>query len=125
MNYHQRSLKIREKQCDNNSLKIAASKVNIAGIYFQLKEYKKADKLYHEVGEIYNNNPQTPQLSKAQNYNNLAGVAYMQKQYDKALTMFEQALAIYTRVLGSSHPDTRKAARNLQVVRQKLETLNQ
>ena len=125
MNYHQRSLKIREKQCDNNSLKIAASKVNIAGIYFQLKEYKKADKLYHEVGQIYDNNSQTPQLSIAQNYNNLAGVAYMQKQYDKALTMFEQALAIYTRVLGSSHPDTRKAARNLQVVRQKLETLNQ
>lgn len=125
MNYHQRSLKIREKQCDNNSLKIAASKVNIAGIYFQLKEYKKADKLYHEVGQIYDNNLQTPQLSIAQNYNNLASVAYVQKQYDIALTMFEQALAIYTRVLGSSHPDTRKSARNLQVVRQKLETLNQ
>jgi hypothetical protein len=38
--------------------------------------------------------------------------------------MFEQAAAIYTKVLGAAHPQTRNANAMLQATKKKIDSLN-
>ena len=120
MDYNKRALKIHEKIFGVDGLEVADSKNNIAGIYYQLGQYEKAEKLFVEVNEIHQKNAKTPPLSIAQNYNNLAAVAYMQGHYDEAIRMFDQALSIYSRVLGPAHPLTRNAEANKQAVQKQI-----
>lgn len=124
MEYHDRALKIREKHFDANSLLVAESKNNIAGVYFRQEQYKKAEALWLEVHDIYAENPKVPQRRIADNNINLGGIAYKQGRYAEALSMFEQAAAIYTKVLGAAHPQTRNANAMLQVTKKKIDSLN-
>ena len=52
-------------------------------------------------------------------------MAFKQGRYSEAAASFEQALAIYTRVLGVTHPNTRNAEQLLRAAQQKVEIQNQ
>jgi len=125
MDCHKRALKIREKHFENDNLDLAESKFNIAGVYYQLGQLDKAETLYLEVQDVYAANPKAPTDKIADNYNNLGGVCYMQGKYAEAATYFDKALAIYRKVLGNQHPDTRRAKQNSDICKQKIQTQNQ
>lgn len=117
---HLRALKIREQHFDKRSPEVGESKNNLAGVYFQQKQYDRAETLWREVHDIYAADPQTPPCRIADNGINLGAVLYKQGHYSDALAYFEQALAIYTKVLGAAHPQTRKAEKMIELCHKKM-----
>lgn len=108
MDSHKRALKIREKHFAANSLEIAVSKNNIAGVYFQLGQWDKAEQLYLEVHKVYTDNPKVQQVRVADNYNNLGSIYYMKGKYDDAADYFEKAVAIYRKVRRQTSVDAQR-----------------
>lgn len=125
MDCHKRALKIREKHFDSNSLEVAKSKFNIAGVLLRQEQYAKAEPLYREVLSLFINNSKTPKQRIAACYTNIGFIAFQQGHYSEAYTAFEQAVAIYTQVLGANHPQTHNAKGMLQATKTKLESQNQ
>lgn len=121
MTYHQKALKIREKLCGEQRYPVAESKNNIAGLYAQQKQLEKAMALYKEVGAIYETGIKIPPRRIADNYTNLAVVCYGLGRYAEALEYFNQALTLYTKILGPSHPQTRNAEQGIRAVKMKIE----
>ena len=117
---HKRALKIREKAFGANSIEVAESKNNLAGVLLQQGQTDKARVLFIEARDAYTANPKTPPCCIADICTNLGVVDYRAKQYEDALRNFEQALEIYTKVFGSSHPLTRNAQKLIQATRNKL-----
>ncbi len=123
MDCHKRALKIREKQ--DNSLDIAESKNNIAGVCFQQGQIDKAAELWEEVRDTFANNPKVPLRRVAAVSLNIGGIYFKKGDYRQAELQFEKAVEIYLKVLGSQHPDTKNAIRILNFCKQKIQTQNQ
>ena len=121
MDCHKRALKMREKLSGANSLEVAESKNNIAGIHFLQGQLDKAEQLFTEVKNIYAGNEKTPTRRLADNATNLGVTFFKSGKYNDALSSFEKALEIYTKVLGPAHPLTQNAAKLKQLCQKKIE----
>ena len=118
---HRRALKIREKQFGKKSPEVAESINNIGGVLFQQQQYAKAAALFMQVHDMFAANAKTPPVRIADNEVNLGVTAYYTERYTDAQQWLEQALEIYTKVLGAAHPKTRNAQACLEAVNKKIE----
>lgn len=120
LNCHSRALKIREKTFGKNSYETAVCKNNLAVVYVKQKQFEKAETLYKEVFAIYQNNPQTPHQLLANTYTNLGVMAFRAGRYEEALDDLEQAVTIYNRVFGPTHPRTEEARKLLTAIKERM-----
>ena len=91
---------------EKNSIEVAHVYGNIAFVYDNQKEYKKALEYYQKdlnitLQNLGENHPET-----ATTYNNIGLVYHYQKKYTKALEYYEKSLDIKLQTIGENHPDT-------------------
>jgi tetratricopeptide (TPR) repeat protein len=58
-------------------------------------------------------------------YFNIVGVYSKMGEYPKALSHYERALRIRKLALGDVHPDTKSVAKNIELVKKKLQFVDQ
>lgn len=122
MDCHKRALKIREKQ--DNSLDIAESKNNIAGVYYALGNMDKARQMWLEVLEVYAGNPKAKLANVAKTTFNIGGIYFNEGKYIEAEPYLADAVEKFKKSLGEKHPDTKQAIGGLKTCRERIQTQN-
>lgn len=104
---------------------VATSLNNLALLYYQMGDYKKALSLYKRALYIREKvlGPQHP--SVAQTLNNLAALYYQIGDYEEALSLYPRALDIMENVLDPQHPDVATTLNNLADTYHKIGRLNE
>ncbi|MCO5380743.1 MAG: tetratricopeptide repeat protein [Methanosarcina barkeri] len=95
---------------------VANSLNNLAGLYDNMGEYKKALSLYQRALEIVEKTLGSEHPVVAITLNNLAGLYDSMGEYEKALPFYQRALEIKEKVLGSEHPDVATILNNLTLL---------
>jgi len=89
---------------------------NLAGLYWRMKKYQKAEPLLSKALKIYKSILGEEHSDTATGYNNLALLYDEMREYQKAEPFFSKALEIYEKVLGKEHSDTATVYNNLALL---------
>ena len=91
---------------------------NLAALYEDQGDYKKALEYYERCREIQKKVLGTDHPSTATTYNNMAGVYQDRGDYEKTLEYYEKALSIFEKMLGHEHPNTKIVRANIEIIKQ-------
>ena len=105
-----------EPEIGHEHLGVATTLNNLAGLYENMGNYKKALPLYERALTIREKvlEPEHPDV--ASSLNNIAALYCDMGYYKKALPLFQRALTIRENVLGPEHPDVATTLNNLAVL---------
>ncbi|MGC8645901.1 MAG: tetratricopeptide repeat protein, partial [Thermoplasmata archaeon] len=98
---------------DENDLRLAAYKANLAELYRKQGKYPEAETLYKEALEIRIRSLGSNHPDVANTKNNLALLYYNQGRYSEAETLYKEALEILIKSFGEIHPDFANTMKNL------------
>jgi tetratricopeptide (TPR) repeat protein len=109
----QRAIELQEH---SETVELAQSLSNLAGLYQSMGQYERALPLAEQAlaviqSELGDHHPDT-----ASSLNNLAVLYTSMGQYDRALSLHEEALAIWKSKLGDLHPLTAMSLNNLALL---------
>src|SRR5208282_309943 len=110
---YQEALGIRQKILGPDHRDTATSLNNLAGLYWAMGEYAKAEPLYQETLQIRQKVLGPDHPDTANSLDNLAGLYQDMGEYAKAEPLYQEAVRIWEKVLGPDHPDTAKSLNNL------------
>jgi tetratricopeptide (TPR) repeat protein len=113
LDYHKKSLDIKEKVLGTEHPDTATAYNNIAGIYKSKGDYDTALDYYKKSLDIKEKVLGTEHPSTATAYNNIGQIYSSKGDYDTALYYYKKAVAIWEKVLGTEHPDTATAYNNI------------
>lgn len=106
MNYHRKSLLIRQKTYGNESPDAARSFNNIGAILWAKKDYEGALAYHQQALKIKERTLGIYHRSTASSYYNIGTVLAKIGNYFEAIKYFKIAIDIFEKVLGTKHPTT-------------------
>lgn len=89
---------------------------NLAGVYFDMRDYEKAKRYYEKVLSLREKIDGHEHFATVKAVSNLGSVFNLMGDYEKARGLYEEALTIRKKHLGNDHPDTITAVSNLASV---------
>ena len=103
--YHEKSIRIEDKQNPCDHLRLAMSYNNIGSVYGRMSDYPKAFSCYEKALAIRQHSLPPTHPALASSYNSIGLVYSSMGDCPKALSSHEKALAIRQQSLPPTHPD--------------------
>ncbi len=122
--YFEQGLKIAEKNIDKEYPLYARILNNLGNGYGQIGRSEEAIVKYKESLEVAEKLFGKNHYIYAHFLGNLAVSYWIQKKHKKAVSLFDEVFRILMKVFGEDHPDTQKARRRLELVREEAESKN-
>ncbi|CAF3582522.1 unnamed protein product, partial [Rotaria socialis] len=104
LEYHRKSLGIREGILDPNHPELGTSHHNVANVYRQLQKFKTAFVHSKRALHIFQKSLPANDLSIAATYKTMGALEFDMGTYRKGLQYLEQAAGIYREKLPQNHP---------------------
>lgn len=114
IDYHTKSLKLREKLLGTDSPLIAATYNSLALIHKELGEYETALDYNFKTLKIRERVLGAEHPLTARTYNHLGRIYLNKAEYNKALDYYVKAYKIVKHIYGDAHPQTRLVRENLE-----------
>src|SRR5208282_2855945 len=114
---YQEALGIRQKILGPDHRDTATSLNNLAGLYWAMGEYAKAEPLYQETLQIRQKVLGPDHPDTANSLDNLASLYRAMGAYTKAEPLYQEALQILQKVFGPEHPNTAQSLENLALLK--------
>lgn len=118
--HFENAIKISEKNT-NEPENLANSLGNLAAMYVDLGEYKKAEPLHQRALDILEKMYGTDHESVAVALHNMAKLYSLLRDFEKAEVLYERALAIFEKTLGPEHPDTATCLDSLGILYEEID----
>ena len=113
LKYYEKSLKLKERIYDSNSIEIAISYDNIGLVYHDLGKYKKALNHHKKAYAILENFYGSSHINTIYSQNNIGLVYHDMGKYKKALKYYKKSLDVLEIVFASEHPRIADAYHNI------------
>ena len=111
--YHEKSIAIKQKTLPPTHANLAASYNNIGLVYHKMGEYSKALSSHERALDIKQKTLPASHPDLATSYNNIGMVYDSMGEYSKALSYYEQALKIRQKTLPANHPHLAQSYNNI------------